>query len=213
MRNDQIFVLLLVVLLPLSGCMDNTVGGVEGSEDSESNTDITNTTTVVNNYFNQTTNIPPIIHIASIGLSEESSDYGRVSTYNSSTGEELSRMYHVTPQMWFSVTDVDSNITEVGIDTDLDQKIDHSFFNNNSWSNLSFYTGPDIPQSDGSLANRYVGTEWFYQPSSCYVRFNLMAVDDQGGIQIIPYTLLAEGYGILPSNAESCQEDYTGLEE
>ena len=38
MRNDQIFVLLLVVLLPMSGCMDAAVGDVEGTEDAESTT-------------------------------------------------------------------------------------------------------------------------------------------------------------------------------
>tara|TARA_B100001093_G_C26524717_1_gene883311 strand:- start:263 stop:808 length:546 start_codon:yes stop_codon:yes gene_type:complete len=45
MRNDQIFVLLLVVLLPLSGCFDaGGIGEAEGSEDS--------TSTVINNYYN-----------------------------------------------------------------------------------------------------------------------------------------------------------------
>ena len=32
MRNDQIFVLLLVVLLPLSGCFDNAVGEADAEE-------------------------------------------------------------------------------------------------------------------------------------------------------------------------------------
>ena len=31
MRNDQIFVLLLVILLPLSGCFDGAVGDAEGT--------------------------------------------------------------------------------------------------------------------------------------------------------------------------------------
>ena len=49
MRNDQIFVLLLVVLLPLSGCFDGgSVGEAEGAEDSTG-------TTIVNNYYNNTT--------------------------------------------------------------------------------------------------------------------------------------------------------------
>ena len=33
MRNDQIFVLMLVVLLPLTGCFDGAVGDAEGSEE------------------------------------------------------------------------------------------------------------------------------------------------------------------------------------
>jgi hypothetical protein len=52
MRNDQIFVLLLVVLLPLSGCFDGGgVGEAEGAQDS----DETSGTTVVNHYYNNTT--------------------------------------------------------------------------------------------------------------------------------------------------------------
>ena len=50
MRNDQIFVLLLVVLLPLSGCFDaGSIGEAEGTEDS------TTEATVVNNYYNNMT--------------------------------------------------------------------------------------------------------------------------------------------------------------
>ena len=33
MRNDQIFVLLLVVLLPMSGCFDGAVGDAEATDD------------------------------------------------------------------------------------------------------------------------------------------------------------------------------------
>ena len=34
MRNDQIFVLLLVILLPMSGCFDSAVGDVEGNDNN-----------------------------------------------------------------------------------------------------------------------------------------------------------------------------------
>ena len=37
MRNDQIFVLMLVVLLPMSGCFDGAVGDAEGTDDTDSN--------------------------------------------------------------------------------------------------------------------------------------------------------------------------------
>ena len=60
MRNDQIFVLLLVVLLPLSGCFDGAVGDAEGTDDTSSDT------TIVNNYYNNTTTLvgsnAPIYH-------------------------------------------------------------------------------------------------------------------------------------------------------
>jgi len=52
MRNDQIFVLLLVILLPMSGCFDGgSVGEAEGAQDSVD----TSGTTIVNNYYNNTT--------------------------------------------------------------------------------------------------------------------------------------------------------------
>ena len=51
MRNDQIFVLLLVVLLPMSGCFGGAVGDAEGAENESS--------TIVNNYYNNTTLVQP----------------------------------------------------------------------------------------------------------------------------------------------------------
>ena len=52
MRNDQIFVLMLVVLLPLTGCFDS--GGI-GDADGQDTTEQTETT--VNNFYNNTTTI------------------------------------------------------------------------------------------------------------------------------------------------------------
>ena len=49
MRNDQIFVLMLIILIPMTGCFDNSVGDAEGA-DGESGT------TIENNYYNNTTN-------------------------------------------------------------------------------------------------------------------------------------------------------------
>ena len=53
MRNDQIFVLMLVILLPMSGCFDGGgVGEAEGAQDSD---EASGGTTVVNHYYNNTT--------------------------------------------------------------------------------------------------------------------------------------------------------------
>ena len=53
MRKDQIFVLLLIVLLPLSGCMDGAIGDADAQDSTEGDT------TVVNNYYynNTTTSV------------------------------------------------------------------------------------------------------------------------------------------------------------
>ena len=49
MRNDQIFVLMLVILLPMSGCFDGAVGDAEAEDGSEEGT-------VINNYYTVSTN-------------------------------------------------------------------------------------------------------------------------------------------------------------
>jgi hypothetical protein len=49
MKTDRIFVLLLVVMLPMSGCFDDAVGDAEGTNDADGGT------TVINNYYNNTT--------------------------------------------------------------------------------------------------------------------------------------------------------------
>lgn len=41
MRSDQVFVLLLIILIPMTGCFDNSVGDAEGSQDSDSPSDPT----------------------------------------------------------------------------------------------------------------------------------------------------------------------------
>jgi len=204
MKTDRIFVLLLVVMLPMSGCFDDAVGDAEGTDDADGTTDTDSNTTVINNYYNQTNNQPPQIYVATFyqvdGRDVPYADYGKVSTYDSNSGEELTRMYHLHWEWWFSVIDVDSNITAVGIDLDLDQVIDHHFTTNDSWSNFSYHMSPGIAASNGLL------TEW----PQCVVRFNLMAIDDDGGIGIIPYTMRATE---LPHDVWGCQDDYTGVEE
>ena len=50
MRKDQIFVLLLIILLPLSGCMDGAIGDADAQDSTEEDG------TVVNYYYNNTTN-------------------------------------------------------------------------------------------------------------------------------------------------------------
>ena len=37
MRKDQIFVLMLVILLPMTGCFDGAVGDAEGTDDASEN--------------------------------------------------------------------------------------------------------------------------------------------------------------------------------
>jgi hypothetical protein len=52
MRKDQIFVLLLIVILPLSGCVDGTIGDADAQDATEESS-----TTVVNNYYYNNTSV------------------------------------------------------------------------------------------------------------------------------------------------------------
>ena len=51
MKTDRIFVLLLVVMLPMSGCFDDGVGDAEAADDTDEGT------TVINNYYYNNTTI------------------------------------------------------------------------------------------------------------------------------------------------------------
>jgi len=103
MRNDQIFVLLLVILLPMSGCFDGAVGDAEGSDDSDSGGTSTNTAGY---------NHPPIISAAITGTLEltEGSDC-------TTDGVQF--------EVRHAMTDWDGTIAQAGWDTDLDGTIDH----------------------------------------------------------------------------------------
>ena len=59
MKTDRIFVLLLVVMLPMSGCFDDGVGDAEAAEDSTGTTvnHYNNTTVVNHHYHNNTTTV------------------------------------------------------------------------------------------------------------------------------------------------------------
>ena len=89
MKTDRIFVLLLVVLLPMSGCFDDTVGDAEGAEENSGTTVVNhyNNTTEVNlvehHYYNNTTNVlqdSPVVQV----LYVENGSIGEIST---STGQ------------------------------------------------------------------------------------------------------------------------------
>tara|TARA_B100001564_G_scaffold354643_1_gene365589 strand:- start:1581 stop:2159 length:579 start_codon:yes stop_codon:yes gene_type:complete len=89
MRNDQIFVLLLIVLLPLSGCFDGAVGDAEGTDETSSDT------TIVNNYYNNTTTYstePPEYQY--VVFDEEIGASGWNNTYSFSSGTTVVALGH-----------------------------------------------------------------------------------------------------------------------
>jgi len=77
MKTDRVFVLLLVVLLPLSGCFDGSVGDADATED------LSVGTTIVNHYYNNTTNIQQIQNIPNLLVT--SGTYGSCSSWTNTT--------------------------------------------------------------------------------------------------------------------------------
>ena len=107
MKMDRVFVLMLVVMLPMTGCFEDTVGDAEGSEgDGE-------TTTVINNYYNNATeyNHPPVISASLLGTPEYTD------TNCITDGVQF--------QVQHAMMDWDGNIVQAGWDVNLDGSIDH----------------------------------------------------------------------------------------
>ena len=66
MKSNRFFVLMLVVLLPMSGCFDDAVGDAEGADDSSGTTVVNNynnTTVVTNHYHNNSSQEAPLQHL------------------------------------------------------------------------------------------------------------------------------------------------------
>ena len=108
MRNDQIFVLLLVILLPMSRCFDGAVGDAEGTDGESS-------TTVIN-YYNNTTIIqssPPTYHYLTHSLElnfSQDSGWREITDFNT-TSESIveiisSSAVHLSGNYWRDVGDL-----------------------------------------------------------------------------------------------------------
>jgi len=84
MTTDKVFILLLVIMLPLTGCLDVTdTAEAEGSEEE---------TTIVNNYYNNTTTIvqsvePQMVHMY---VYTENNSVGTITINENQTIEWLS---------------------------------------------------------------------------------------------------------------------------
>jgi len=172
MRNDQIFVLLLVVLLPLSGCFDDAVGDAEGTGDES---------TIINNYYNNTTiseNSLPVI-VGGFSLTTTCPNVGTDCGYN-----EM-----VWPVLGGSsmVVDYDGDVVSFGIDFDMDYVIDLEMPGNYSQyeTRVNFQMNESFLNPihhTGVLDQTLIDAGW----SSCHQWVNIIAIDDDNGTTIIP---------------------------
>ena len=159
MRNDQIFVLLLVILLPMSGCFDGAVGDAEGTDESEVGEEALN---------NSTNNENPLIYVWHW-------------QYNNGPVTNCQNRTTCTFTWTISVMDIDGNISSVGIDSDLDGVIDHEFVSDDWTQHVQDFVGP-VDWSTDNAVKKKTSHEW------CYFAFNLIAIDDDGGKSIHPIT-------------------------
>jgi len=139
MKTDRIFVLLLVVMLPMSGCFDDAVGDAEGSDDADSEGTATNTAAY---------NHPPVISAALTGPLELT--------------EGLDCMTDgVQVEARHAMTDWDGTIAQAGWDIDLDGTIDYVVTNSEG------YTMIQIPLDGMTYWNRStVSYDYVYRQQS-----------------------------------------------
>ena len=133
MRNDQIFVLLLVILLPMSGCFDGAVGDAEGSDDSDSGGTNANA---------GGTNHPPVI-------SAEISGNAAVPTEGSDCMTDS-----VQIEARHAMTDWDGVIVQAGWDVDLDGTIDHVVTDSEGFTILQISLDDMIYRNSSSVVSR-----------------------------------------------------------
>ena len=93
MKSDRVFILMLVILLPMSGCFENSVGDAEGQVepgdpvDSNDDEDLT----VINNYYNNVTSSEIYVTSGSYGFCGE---WTNTTTAN---GTDSNCNYYTTP--------------------------------------------------------------------------------------------------------------------
>ncbi|MDB2348234.1 hypothetical protein N9V58_00380 [Candidatus Poseidoniales archaeon] len=175
MKTDRIFVLLLVVMLPMSGCFNDAVGDAEGTDDTASGT------TVINNYYNNTTISENSLPVIIGGFSP--------TTTCPIVGADCATNEMVWPVLGGSsmVLDYDGYVVSFGVDFDMDYVIDLEMPGNysqyetrvNFEMNESFFN----PIHDtGVLDQTLIDAGW----SSCHQWVNIIAIDDDNGTTIVP---------------------------
>ena len=159
MKTDKVFVLLLVILLPLTGCIDIT----DNAEGQDATTEESQTET----------NIMPVIY----GDAYFGSHY--CSSDSSSTGNMI-----VTRAAY--AVDFDGNISEFGLDVNQDGSIDFEI--NATCANAEYQPiiGTDstdwmnpIPMNTWGGMDRDI--------EYCYQDLALIAIDDDGGMTANPF--------------------------
>ena len=153
MSTDKLFILLLVVLLPLTGCLDTVEPADAGSVVDE---------------HSHSVNTPPVIY---------GDWYGGV-RFHDYYDYDTSTLHEDVLVFEGMVRDIDGIVVQFGVDTDLDGNIDFNV------SMLDYAESQSVmidTNGTGWMNPIYAGNEY------CIQWIQLIAVDDDGAMQIVPY--------------------------
>ena len=161
MTTDRLFVILLVMLIPMTGCF----GAIENSDAEENES-------VSDNMNDQ--NSPPVIYGFSVSLGKTCPDL-----QSSCSSDDT-----VYPVIYGNLMalDFDGTVVEFGIDIDLDGDIDFDMGGNYSEYEYKANYEANVSDFNPSL----LGEDYGDGDSNCYQWVNLMAVDDDGDVTIQP---------------------------
>ena len=158
MKTDKLFVLLLVILLPLTGCIDMT----DNAESQDATTEESQ---------NETNHLPVIFGDAYFGNHYCSSD--------SSTKENM-----IITRAAYAV-DFDGNITEFGLDVNQDGSIDYTM--DMSCENADYQPMMGTNSTEWMNKSIYNPTGDLGDVEYCYQWLSLIAIDDDGAMTVEPF--------------------------
>ena len=167
MKTDKFFVLMLVIMLPLSGCI-----GVSDTAEADELNEV------------EELNNPPVIY----GTAEFTNYYD----YDTRT------LHENVLTIKAMATDFDGTVVELGIDVDLDGLID---FHSNGIEN---YTHEVVSQNSSWMnPTPWNPSGYLMDVEYCYQWISLIAIDDDGAMDIEPYNAIFD----WDDEAEVCLED------
>ena len=169
--TKNVYALMLALVIVLSGCFGNTADDTDAEDTGDAS----------DSEMNQ---IPQVYYFLDVQQRD-------VVTYNETGHEVITWYWNFT---WdISAIDFDGNITTVGLDTTLDGIIDLEFNTSGNWSDFSHHSMPTNLVMEDS--------EWYVTGADnagdgfCAYRFNLIAIDNDGGMSIEPITkLIGDSY-------------------
>jgi len=195
MKTDRVFVLLLVVLLPLSGCFGGSVGDADATGDSSEST------TVINNYYNNTTAVnmdsatPDYISVTldtdrnntTSTLVTEYTNYLTIGTFNTSENTIVEMVYA-------SISGFDSETglwdsSKIG----LSQIYFESYCDEETYSavlNEATSSTQSVVQLDGTIG------------SDCLIEVNLLVYDGYSGVEFNDGETLANSVYVTTTTTE-----------